>query len=66
MTYIRVGNGTEFRDLLYALVRESNDDHRLMLKFIEKRDTVGVEKLVRDHILMGREIVLKEFDMDMV
>ena len=43
--------------------RISNEDHKLMLKFISKRDLEGVESLVREHILRGQGIVLKEFDM---
>ena len=42
--------------------RISNEDHKLMLKLISKRDLVGVESLVREHILRGQEIVLNEFD----
>jgi DNA-binding GntR family transcriptional regulator len=42
--------------------RISNEDHKLMLKLISKRDLVGVESLVREHILRGQGIVLKEFD----
>ncbi len=45
------------------MARESNEDHRLMLEFIERRDGEGAERLVRAHILRGQEIVLKEFDM---
>lgn len=44
------------------LARTSNEDHRLMLKFIRRRDADGVEKLVREHILRGREIILNEFN----
>jgi DNA-binding GntR family transcriptional regulator len=40
----------------------SNQDHRQMLKYIRKRDTDGVERLVREHILRGQAMVLKEFD----
>ena len=40
----------------------SNEDHKLMLKLISKRDLEGVESLVREHILRGQGIVLKEFD----
>ena len=47
--------------------RISNEDHKLMLKLISKRDLEGVESLVREHILRGQEIVLNEFDVqDMV
>jgi DNA-binding GntR family transcriptional regulator len=42
--------------------RVSNEDHKLMLKLISKRDLEGVESLVREHILRGQGIVLKEFD----
>ena len=44
------------------MARVSNEDHKQMLKFIRKRDADGVERLVRDHILRGQEIVLEEFD----
>lgn len=44
------------------MARISNDDHKLMLKFIRKRDADEVERLVRAHILRGQEVVLKEFD----
>ena len=42
----------------------SNEDHKQMLNFMRKRDAERVEKLVRDHILSGQELVLKEFDRD--
>ena len=42
--------------------RISNEDHKLMLKLISRRDLEGVESLVREHILRGQGIVLKEFD----
>jgi hypothetical protein len=32
-----------------------------MLKFMHKRDAEGVERLVREHILRGRMMVLKDF-----
>lgn len=44
------------------MAKTSNQDHKLMLKFIRKRDAEGVEKLVREHILRGQNIVLQEFD----
>ncbi len=44
------------------MARASNEDHKLMLKYIEKRDADGVERLVREHILRGQEAVLREFD----
>jgi len=40
----------------------SNDDHRLMLEHIRRRDAEGVEQLVREHILRGQEMVLKALD----
>ncbi len=43
--------------------RTSNEDHKLMLKLISKRNLVGVESLVREHILRGQGIVLHEFDI---
>ena len=44
------------------LAKISNQDHRLMLEFIQKRDAERVEILVREHILRGQAAVLKEFD----
>lgn len=49
-----------------ATAELSNNDHRLMLKAIRKRDTDGVESLVREHILRGQDIVLREFDMERI
>jgi len=46
-----------------GMARRSNEDHKLMLQFISKRDAEGVEKLVKEHILRGQNVVLKEFDM---
>ena len=46
------------------MAKSSNEDHRLMLKAIRDRDTDGVERLVREHILRGQDIVLREFDME--
>jgi len=40
----------------------SNLDHKKMLKYIRKRDAEGAERLVRDHIVRGQEVVLKEYD----
>jgi DNA-binding GntR family transcriptional regulator len=42
--------------------RMSNEDHKLMIKFIKRRDAEAVEKLVRAHILRGQAIVLQDFD----
>jgi DNA-binding GntR family transcriptional regulator len=44
------------------MARVSNDDHKQMLKLIRKREAEGVERLVRDHILRGQDVVLEEFD----
>jgi DNA-binding GntR family transcriptional regulator len=44
------------------MAKVSNEDHKQMLKFIRRRDENGVELLVRDHILRGQEVVLKDFD----
>ena len=40
----------------------SNLDHIRMLKYIRKRDAQGAERLVREHILRGQEMVLQEYD----
>lgn len=40
--------------------KASNDDHRKMLKAMRKRDTDGVERLVKGHILRGKRMVLRE------
>ena len=40
----------------------SNLDHRRMLKYIRKRDAEGAERMVKDHILRGQAMVLKEYD----
>lgn len=37
-------------------------DHKKMLLAMGKKDSALVEKLVREHILRGKEIVLKEFE----
>jgi DNA-binding GntR family transcriptional regulator len=33
-----------------------------MLKYIRRRDAEGAERLVREHILRGQEMALKEYD----
>jgi DNA-binding GntR family transcriptional regulator len=40
--------------------KASNDDHRKMLKAMRRRDADKVERLVKDHILRGQRMVLKE------
>jgi DNA-binding GntR family transcriptional regulator len=44
-----------------SLANVSNEDHIQMLKFMRKRDAEKVERLVREHILRGRDVVLQEF-----
>jgi DNA-binding GntR family transcriptional regulator len=44
--------------------RISNEDHKMMIEFIKKRDAEAVEKLVRSHILRGQAIVLQQFDIN--
>jgi DNA-binding GntR family transcriptional regulator len=39
----------------------SNEDHIQMLKYMRKRDAEKVERLVREHILRGRDVVLQDF-----
>ena len=46
-----------------AMARTSNEDHRLMMDAIRAREADRVERLVREHILRGQDIVLREFDM---
>jgi DNA-binding GntR family transcriptional regulator len=68
---------TEFHGLLYAMsgspklikmindetmAKTSNDDHRQMLSAMKMRDADRVETLVRQHILRGQKIVLKELE----
>jgi len=62
----------DLRDLIFRfrqvilkredMARLSNEDHLRMLEHMKKRDADKVEKLVREHILRGQEIVLKAFD----
>jgi DNA-binding GntR family transcriptional regulator len=49
-----------------AMARVSNEDHQLMMDAIRSREADRVEQLVREHILRGQDIVLREFDMDTV
>lgn len=55
-----------FRNVLLKveeMARRSNEDHRLMMSCIRKRDADGVEKLVREHILRGRGAVFRHLDL---
>jgi DNA-binding GntR family transcriptional regulator len=54
-----------FRQLIlknHELARISNEDHKLMLEFIRRRDADGVERLVREHILRGQAAVIRYLD----
>jgi len=42
------------------MARLSNKDHREIIKAIKRRGAKKVEKLVRDHILRGKEFVINE------
>jgi DNA-binding GntR family transcriptional regulator len=46
------------------LANVSNADHIQMLKYMRRRDADKVERLVREHILRGRDVVLQEFDQE--
>ena len=46
------------------MARVSNNDHRLMMDAIRAREADRVERLVREHILRGQDIVLREYDME--
>jgi DNA-binding GntR family transcriptional regulator len=43
------------------LANISNEDHKQMLEYMRKRDAEKVENLVREHILRGRDVVLRDF-----
>jgi DNA-binding GntR family transcriptional regulator len=49
-----------------GMPRLSLRDHKRMVAAMKKKDSAAVEKLVREHILRGREIVLREFDKGIV
>ena len=61
-----------FRDYFYRYrsallrseggIRYSNEGHRLMLEAMKKKNPKLVERLVRQHLAKGREIVMKEID----
>lgn len=40
----------------------SNEDHKMILHFMKKRDEEGVVRVMREHMLRGQDIVLQEFD----
>ncbi len=43
---------------------KSNEDHKMMLSLIRKRDADRVERLVRNHILRGQQTVLELFEAE--
>ncbi len=43
-----------------SMAKVSNNDHRKMMRAIRMRDANRVERLVKEHILRGRKIVLRE------
>ncbi len=45
-----------------TMAKASNEDHRQMINLMRLRDGDSVEKLVRAHILRGRDAVLQDFD----
>ena len=45
-----------------GIPQRSLRDHKEMLSAMKKKDSALVEKLVREHILRGKEIALKEFE----
>ena len=48
------------------MARISNKDHRLMMAAIRARQADRVEQLVREHILRGQDIVLREFATELI
>jgi len=46
-----------------GMAKRSNEDHKAMLRYMKRRDAERVEALVKEHILRGQEVVLKQFDM---
>ena len=54
-----------FRQLMLKdekLARMSNEDHKDMLERIRRRDAVGVERLVKEHLNRGRKAVMASYD----
>lgn len=49
-----------------GIPQRSLGDHKKMLLAMRKKDSALVEKLVREHILRGKEIVLEEFEKEAV
>ncbi|MFO8091013.1 MAG: GntR family transcriptional regulator [Desulfatiglandaceae bacterium] len=42
----------------------SNEDHKLIINFMKKRDEEGIVRIMREHMLRGQNIVLQEFDWE--
>lgn len=56
-----------FRQILLEdekMAKISDRDHNRMLEAIKKRDPDKVEKLVKEHIFRGQEMVLKKFEFE--
>lgn len=54
-----------FRQLILRdeiMAKMSNDDHKDMLERIRRRDAVGVEHLVREHLARGKKAVMESYD----
>ena len=46
-----------------GMAKRSNEDHKAMLRYMKRRDADKVERLVKEHILRGQEMVLKQFEV---
>lgn len=58
---------SRFRQIILKqdeFAQKSNDDHIKMLEAIKNRDGEAVEKLVRDHIIKGKNAVLKQLSKE--
>jgi DNA-binding GntR family transcriptional regulator len=42
----------------------SNEDHKMIVKFMKRRDEEGVVRVMREHMLRGQSIVLQKFDRE--
>lgn len=49
-----------------AVARVSHEDHRLMMDAIRARQADRVAQLVKEHILRGQDIVLREFATELI
>jgi len=51
-----------FREVILkaeGMAQQSKEDHRKMLELMAKGDAEGVEKVVKEHILRGKDLVIK-------